>query len=68
MNRLMLNAALAAALFGSEAQAQTSNPGQIDGRQWSASFTAGGYDSSGHFVGGTEIGQFRRLECSKYDL
>ena len=28
------------------------------GRQWSASFTAGGYDSSGHFVGGTEIRQF----------
>ena len=57
MNRLMLAAALAA-LFGSEAQAQTSTPGQIDGRQWSASFTAGGYDLLSHFVGGTEIRQF----------
>ena len=58
MNRSMLAAALAAALFGLEAQAQTSTPSQTGERQWSASFTAGGYDLSGHFVGGTEIRQF----------
>ncbi len=55
--RLMGALVLATLLALSVAQLHADDGAAGSGRQWSASFTAGGHDSSGHFVGGTEMRQ-----------